>query len=333
MPATDRRGTMDVVSTDLLAPLRLAQGDEEFLVARAVDEVIAAARVADAEAEIHDLASSELIPGGLAELVSPSLFGGLRVVVVRAGQEAGKDLTAALLGHAQDLADGVTLVVTHSGGARGKALVDGMIKAGAVVVTCTRPRRPSERLAFVRDEVRAASGTIDDSAAQALLDAVGSDLRELASACSQLVSDTGGTVDAAAVARCYRGRAEVTGFMVADNALAGDIAGALSSLRWALSLGVDPVPIADAIADGIRTVSRVAAAARGNSYAIAGDLKMPPWKVERAQRQARGWSAAGLGRAMQVAAGLNADVKGNAGDTGYALERAVLSIAGERGAA
>jgi DNA polymerase III delta subunit len=80
-----------------------------------------------------------------------------------------------------------------------------------------------------------------------------------------------------------------------------------------------PVPIADAIADGVRTVSRVAAAPRANAYSVAGDLRMPPWKVERAQRQARGWSAAGLGRAMRVAATLNADVKGNASDPVYAL--------------
>jgi len=317
--------------TDLLAPLRLVQGDAEFLVSRAVADVVAAARAADAEAEIHDLPCNEIAPGGLAELVSPSLFGGRRVVILRDAQDAGKELTASVLRHVSDLADGVMLVITHAGGARGKALVDGMAKAGAVVVVCARPRRPSERLSFVRDEVRAAGGTIEESAAQALLEAVGSDLRDLASACSQLASDNGGSIDAAAVARCYRGRAEVTGFTVADSALAGDVASALSSLRWALSLGVDPVPIADAIADGIRTVSRVAAAPRGNAYSVAGDLKMPPWKVERAQRQARGWSAAGLGRAMQVAAGLNADVKGNAGDTVYALERAVLAIAGGRG--
>ncbi|MGB9377276.1 MAG: DNA polymerase III subunit delta [Mycobacteriales bacterium] len=320
-------------TSELLAALRLVQGDEEFLVARAVADVIAAARLADTEAEIHDLPAGDLAPGGLAELVSPSLFGGLRVVVVRGAQDAGKDLTAALLGYTADPADGVSLVVTHSGGARGKALADGLVKAGAVVVACSGPRRQSERLAFVRDEVSAAGGTIEEPAAQALLDAVGNDLRELASACSQLVSDSGGSIDATAVARSYRGRAEVTGFTVADSALAGDVAGALSSLRWALSLGVDPVPIADAIADGIRTVSRVAAAPRTNAYAVAGDLKMPPWKVERAQRQARGWSAAGLGRAMRMAAELNADVKGNASDTVYALERAVLAIAAQRGAA
>jgi len=314
-----------------VGPLRLIVGDEELLVSRAVAEVVSAARASDPLAEVHDIAASELRPGAVAEMVSPSLFGGRRVVVVRDGQDAGKDLTATLLGHAGDLADEVTLVVTHSGGARGKALTDGLIAAGATVVSCPRPRRPGERLGFVRDEVRAAGGSIEEPAAQALLDAVGSDLRELASACAQLVADSGGSVDAAAVTRYHRGRAEVTGFTVADSVLVGDVAGALSALRWALSLGVDPVPIADALADGIRTVSRVAAARGANAYALAGALKMPPWKVERAQRHARGWTAASLGRAMRTAADLNADVKGNAGDTVYALERAVLRIAAERG--
>jgi DNA polymerase-3 subunit delta len=318
------------MSPDPLASLRLILGDEELLVSRAVTEVLSAARAADPGAEVHELAATEITAGGFAELVSPSLFGGRRVVVVRDGQDAAKDVTVALLAHAADLAADVTLVVTHLGGAKGKAVVEGLTKAGAVVVSCARLRRPSERLNFVRDEVRAAGGSIDDPAAQALLDAVGTDLRELSSSCAQLVSDSGGAVDVAAVARCHRGRAEVTGFAVADGALVGDIAGALSSLRWALSLGVDPVPIADAVADGIRTISRVASAGRGNSYAVASALKMPVWKVERAQRQARGWSAESLGRAMGLAADLNADVKGVAGHTQYALERAVLAIAAER---
>lgn len=321
---------MSPVSADLLAPLRLVVGDEGLLVSRAVSAVVAAARVADPQAEVHDAPAADVTAGVLAELVSPSLFGGRRLVILREGQDAGKDTVAAVIGQASDLAPEVTLVVTHLGGAKGKALAEGLTKAGAVVVSCARLRRPSERVAFVRDEVRAAGGTIDEAAVQALLEAVGTDLRELASACGQLVSDTGGSVDAAAVARYHRGRAEVTGFAVADSALVGDIAGALSSLRWALSLGVDPVPIADAIADGIRTVSRVAAAGRGNPSAVAGALKMPPWKVERAQRQGRGWSAEGLGRAMRLAADLNADVKGSAGDPVYALERTLLAIAGER---
>jgi DNA polymerase III subunit delta len=110
----------------------------------------------------------------------------------------------------------------------------------------------------------------------------------------------------------------------------GDVPAALEALRWALHVGVDPVPIADALADGVRTVARVASAGRGNSYQLASSLGMPAWKVERAQRQARGWSAAGLAAAMQATAQCNADVKGGSDDRGYALERAVFAMSAAR---
>ena len=74
---------------DLLdAPLRLVVGDEELLVARAVAEVVAAARARDPESDIRDLSAAELTPGALYDLLSPSLFGGDRVVVIQAAHEA-----------------------------------------------------------------------------------------------------------------------------------------------------------------------------------------------------------------------------------------------------
>ncbi len=91
------------------------------------------------------------------------------------------------------------------------------------------------------------------------------------------------------------------------------------------------MPIADALADGVRTVARVASAGRGNAYQLASSLGMPAWKIERAQRQGRGWSPEGLVEAMQVAADCNAAVKGGADDRGYALERAVMAVAAARG--
>ena len=88
----------------------------------------------------------------------------------------------------------------------------------------------------------------------------------------------------------------MSGFTVADAAMVGDVPAALEALRWALHVGVDPVPIADALADGVRTVARVASAGRGNAYQLASSLGMPAWKIERAQRQARGWTPGGPGR-------------------------------------
>jgi DNA polymerase-3 subunit delta len=310
--------------------LCLVSGDEELLVARGVSGVVGAAKGADPEADVRELAAGDLLPGELAELLSPSLFGGQQVLVIRDGQDAKKDLVAALLAYAKHPDPEVCLVVTHAGGAKGKALADGLRQAGALVIQAARLTRHRERIDFVRDEFRRLGGKCPEDAAEALLAAVGNDLRELAAACAQLMADGGGQVSAQTIARYYRGRAEVSGFTVADAAMVGDVPAALEALRWALHVGVDPVPIADALADGVRTVARVAAAGRGNPYQLASSLGMPAWKIERAQRQARGWTPEALVSAMQVAAECNAAVKGGSDDRGYALERAVFSVSAAR---
>jgi DNA polymerase-3 subunit delta len=112
--------------------------------------------------------------------------------------------------------------------------------------------------------------------------------------------------------------------------MSGDLAGALESLRWALGVGVAPVLVADALADGVRTVARVSGAKGGNSYAIASALGMPPWKVDRARGMARGWSTDGFFCGMAIVAELNAAVKGAAVDVEYALERAVMDLVAAR---
>ena len=190
-------------------------------------------------------------------------------------------------------ADGATLVLQHAGGAKGKALLDAARKAGALEVGCAKLTRLDERCDFVRAEVRAAGGTIGADAVAGLVDAVGSDLRELAAVSAQLVSDCGGKITIDVVREYHTGRAEVSGFAVSDQAMLGSVADALETLRFALAVGVPHVVIADAMADGVRTVARVAAATRGsgrggNEYALAATLKMPPWKVKRAMSQARG---------------------------------------------
>ncbi len=324
-----RRATIGRV-TPAAPVLCLVLGDEDLLAGRAVAATVSTLRAREPDLEVREFAASALVPAELDEALSPSLFGGARAVVLRDGQDARKDLVTALLRYAADPDPDLCLIVRHAGGAKGKALADGLKAAGATVVPATKVTRPRDRVTFVRDEVRRLGGRCGEDAAEALITAVGNDLRELASACSQLVADTGGRIDSDTVARYYRGRAEVSGFTVADAAMVGDVPAALEALRWALQVGVDPVPIADALADGVRTVARVAAARGGSPYQLASSLGMPAWKVERAQRQARGWTPGGLAAAMKVAAGCNAAVKGGAEDRGYALERAVVAMAAAR---
>ncbi|MFG1776909.1 DNA polymerase III subunit delta [Micromonospora sp. NPDC049051] len=316
--------------TASLAPILLVLGDEELLATRAVTEAVAKARSVDPDVDVREYQAGALVVGELAEMLSPSLFGGRRVLVLRAGQDARKDLVAALLAYAKNPDPDVQLVVLHLGAAKGKAFADGLKAAGATVVPAAKLKGHRERVAFVRDEIRRAGGKCTDDAAEALIAAVGNDLRELAAACSQLMADTDGRIGADTVARYYRGRVEVTGFTVADAAMVGDVPAALEALRWALHVGVDPVPIADAIADGVRTVARVASAGRGDPFQLASTLGMPAWKIRSAQQRARGWTPEGLVQAMRAAAECNAAVKGGSDDRAYALERAVFSVAAAR---
>ncbi|MEU1250185.1 DNA polymerase III subunit delta [Micromonospora arida] len=321
---------MGGVTPASLAPILLVLGDEELLATRAVTEAVAKVRSVDPEVDVREYQASALTVGEIAEMLSPSLFGGQRLLILRSGQDARKDLVAALLAYAKNPDPEVQLLVVHLGGAKGKAFADGLRAAGATVVPAVKLKGHRDRVAFVRDEIRRAGGKCTDDAAEALIAAVGNDMRELAAACSQLVADTDGRISAETVSRYYRGRVEVTGFTVADATMVGDVPAALEALRWALHVGVDPVPIADALADGVRTVARVASAGRGSPYQLASNLGMPAWKIERAQRQGRGWTPEGLVRAMQVAAECNAAVKGGSDDRAYALERAVFSVAAAR---
>jgi DNA polymerase-3 subunit delta len=322
-----------IAADDLPRPLPsavLLVGDEELLVERAIAAVAEAFRSAEPDVVESGLLGSQVEGGELSELLSPSLFGDARLVVIRCAQDVRVAALPALQGFLDAPVAGTVIVVQHAGGAKGKGVLDAARKAKALEISCAKLTRPDERADFVRGEIQRAGGRIAPDALAALLDAVGSDLRELAAVANQLVSDSGGEVRLDLVRAFHRGRAEVSGFAVSDLAVSGRGGPALEALRSALAVGVPQVVIADALADGVRSVARVSAAGRGSDYDLAKRLGMPPWKVKRASAQARGWTEAGLFQAMRVVAALNADVKGEAVDADYALEKAIRLISAAR---
>lgn len=316
-------------------------GEEELLVERAVSAAVAATAGAgpadgaglaggdndNAGAGVHDVAAAGLTAGELSGLTAPSLFGGDCVVVIRSAQDAGKDLAAELVKLTRSPAPDVFLIVTHAGGVKNKALLADLVSAGARRVDCPTVRRFGERMDFLRSEFRQAGRKADDGGLRALLDAVGTDLRDLAAACSQLSADTTGVINQAAVARYYQGRAEATGFSVADKACEGNLAAALEQLRWALATGTSPVLITSALAQGLRTLGLVGSVGRGLSpNALAAELGMPPWRIDKARQQLSGWTSDGLAKAHAAVAEADVQVKGEGASAGYALERAVSTI-------
>ncbi|WP_238419299.1 DNA polymerase III subunit delta [Streptomyces taklimakanensis] len=313
---------------DPLAPVTLAVGQEGLLLDRAVREVVDAARAADADTDVRELAPADLRPGTLAELTSPSLFAERKVVVVRDAQDVAADTVKDVKAYLASPAEEITLVLVHAGGAKGKGLLDAARKAGAREVACPKMTKPADRQAFVRAEFRAVGRSATPEACQALVEILGSDLRELASACSQLTADVEGTIDEAVVARYYSGRAEASSFTIADRAVEGRLPEALEALRWSLSTGVAPVLVTSALAQGVRGVGKLLSPPRGMRPGdLARELGMPPWKVDRVRQQARGWSADGVSVALRAVAEADAAVKGGGDDPEYALEKAVMVVA------
>jgi len=293
-------------------PVTLVVGEEEFLVDRAVRQAIAQARAAlaqeagggDGGGDLHDLEAAALGVGEINALTSPSLFGGGSTVIVRNAQNAGKEIAAELTKYAKAPAPDAAVILTHAGGVKGKALVTDLGKAGVTTISCPKLTRASERTDFVRQEFRRVGRQADEGAVRALLDAIGGDLRELASAVDQLASDTDGRINNAVVARYYRGRAEATGFSVADHAVEGRLNEALEQLR--------------------------AAPRSANANALAAEVGAPPWKIDRIRQQLRGWHPDGVGRALQAVAEADAQVKGGCVSPEYALERAIRQIVAYR---
>jgi DNA polymerase III subunit delta len=305
----------------------LVTGSEAFLADRAARSAVAAVTKGAAGVEVTEMAASDLDAGMLAELTGPSLFAAQRMLVLRNLEDLSPDVGPRLVEYAGGPADDVAVVLVHSGGQKGKTLLDQLRKAKVNEVVASAPKA-WELPKFVANEIRSLGGSVDERASSALVDAVGHDLRALAGACSQLVADSDGqVVTSDLVARYFGGRAEVTSFAVADAAIAGRTEPALEQLRWALESGVAPVLVTSAMAGGLRGLAKYTSAPSGlREGDLAREVGVPPWKLKSLRQQAKGWTAGGLAAAIQAVAQADADVKGASGDAGYALERMVITI-------
>ena len=313
-----------------LVGITLIQGGEELLADRAISEAIAAS----IDATVTQLSADTLELGQITDALAPSLFGDARIIVIKEIQDLASDLNEEIISYLDNPDEGVTLVLWHKGGVKGKALLERIKKSKPHLITVEPLKKESDKVEFVRSEFARLGRTIDSGAVQAIVDALGSDMRELSGVCSQLASDvTPGTpINVEHVAKFQRGRVETTGFDVADAVLEGKTDLALVTLRQALDTGVDPVMIISAIAGSLRTLAKVSGANRGSkSFELAASLGLPPWQIDKARRQLAGWSPASLAGAVVALSQADADIKGAASDPIYALERSVIAISRSRG--
>ena len=321
-------GPSHVRAADVLGRVTLVTGKEEFLNERTVVAVRQAVRAHDDVAEVSETSASELSLATLGEMAAPSLFSSIRCVVVRGLENLPEESVDGLLGYAAAPVEDVALVLVHGGGPKGSGVLNKLRKLGPVTESKSGDLRASEYPSFVAAEVRSHGSSIDNEAAATLVQAVGQDLRSLAAAADQLTNDfPGQALTLEKIKQYFGGRAEAKSFAVADAAFWGRREAALEELRWALDAGTAPVLVTSAFAGGARGVARYKSAPRGMRDAdLAREVGVPPWKLRTIRDQSRGWSDAGIARAIRAVARADADIKGAASDPAYTLERLVLTI-------
>ncbi len=311
----------------VLPSMVLILGGESVLADRALAEALTLR--GDFEKSVLDGASLDL--GKFAEAVAPSLFADKRVVVVKDLQDVVSEVQEEIEEQFSHLEPNLHLIFIHKGGVKGKALLEKIKKLKPEVISCEHMKKASDKESFVNQEFARHGRKISQAAITALVDATGSDTRELAAACSQIAFDTNAgkaVIDETDIAKYYQGRIEATGFDVADATLSGDPQAALIALRNALETGTDPVMIVSALSSSIRTLAKVSGAPRNtNAFALAGSLGLAPWQIDKARRQLSKWSPALISYSTQELSRTDVAIKGAEADPRFALERAVVGIA------
>ena len=314
--------------------ITVAYGNEPLLVDRVVRDTLAQLRAAEGELQVSTIAANgEDAAGMLREASSPNLFGDTTAVVVTGIDQATDEVDAALREFARSAPDHAWLVLTHPGGVKGKNLLDELKKAGAEQVACTQ-LKGRELRGFLAKDVASYRRVMTDDAMSALIDAVGQDLRLLVGAISQLVADIeADPIGRDDVSEYFAGITGVTSFAVSDAVWERRPADALRSLRWAMRDSGDlSVPMVMALAAGLRSIVRVAAAGPGASEVeVAREAGVPPWKVKALRHQWAAWSGDQRRLASAAVALGDADgaAKGGVGD-GTSLDPEQKMLALER---
>lgn len=256
------------------APVHLLVADDDHLLARSLEDLLAELVTADVEVLHVDATTAEHLP----ELRTGSLFGGRRCVVVRHAEQLSGTLAADVAAAVGDPPADAVIVLAARGTGRITTLAKAAASAGRRVdVKAPAPWAAREWEALVRDEFTRGGRQVDGAAVRAILDHAGLAPGVIASKVAQVVASTavGARVGVEDVEAVVVGHGNRGGFAVADAVTARDPADALVALRGALEAGEDPLAVLGALTYRFRQLLQVRGGVRGDA--------MVPRKVSSGQ--------------------------------------------------
>ena len=302
------------------SPVYLLSG-EAFL----ADEALARIRAdegTDPLSEAHFDADTEI-----AEIIgavqTPSLLGGRRLVVVRDAEGFKKEQVETIGAYIESPSTSSVLVLIASS----RSKLEAAVKKVGTQITLDAPK--GRRLAsWVREKARDHELVLDDRAAWAMIDTVGTELRDLDVALEQLRAAMGADTRATAahVNRLFRRVADERIFAFTDAVGERRLQQAMTALRKLLDQGEEPLVLFGSLAGHIRRLLRIRRHVDQGTRAVADLLGMPEWRAERMLKQARSYREEELASAMQILSVTDIEMKGEFPSPEIALEKAVVQI-------
>jgi len=324
-----------VIEREPLRPYYLLHGEETFLLERGLDRlrarVVGSGRT-DAVGVVWGDDPDERVSAALVDLASPSLFGGVSLLVVRRAEAlvaAQEDEVLALLPR---LGDGARLVLVAKALDQRRRLHTACAKDGAALGF---PRLADLRAAggWVTTLARERGHAIAAPAIEMLLARVGADCARLDDEIEKLALHVGprATIEQHHVETLVAASRAHAIEELTDRLARHDAAGAIRTLRALVASGEPPIRILAFLAANLRRALHVAElTAMGlREEEIAGRLGMPGWLVARSARRG---TPADLERALDVLLALDAALKSSRPEAAV-FERSLLAIAGARAGA
>jgi DNA polymerase III subunit delta len=319
-PAYVVSGSDPVLQREALEAL-LAElvGDDDRTLA--VEELTVPGRVAGGEGESDAPAGAEgraeMVAAALNAAQSPPFMTARRVVVLREASNLAKQDAEPLVEYLDDPMDTTSLVVVPGGGRLPKNLLDALHAAGAV-----RIGPPTERTADVLAQHLDAAGIeVRPEAAKLVASHLGEDAGRVPQLVELLASafGDGAALDATDVEPYLGDAGSVPGYLLTNAIEAGDMAGALDTLRRMLTASgpgqqrpMHPLQVVGMLHSYYRRVSRLddpdVRTPRDAMAALDGRVKEYP--ARKALEAARALGSDGLRQAYDHLFAADLDLKG-----------------------
>jgi len=304
-------------------PVRIIATSDEFLAGLELDPLRAKAK--ERGFAEQDVPADDAVAISNA-LETGSLFDAGRLVIVRDADAAKEPSLKAMARWAESPTPDTRLVLLCSTTAGAKRVAKALGDNAEVRTPDDVP--PWEAPGWVVKRARALGRKMSADAGKALVEALGTDLRELATAVEQIAASLpeDSPIDVAAVAAQFRGiESRIHEFV--DALFDRDRAQALRRLRALLSHGESPILITASIAMHLRILAMLSTAERRPAAAVAKELGIKEGPVKRAMRRSRNFTPEEIRRAYRLVADADLAFKSEDDDP-LVLELLVDEIAG-----